>query len=271
MKNGLRRYFTLLLFCLVASLPLITLAQESKASFQDLFQSGVKLYQEKKFPEAKEVFHKALEFEKNNVQALTNLGLTYFQLGEKGWAIALLRRANNLDPDFSTPMSALKFILPQLDVKEIPHEINSWETLRAKFIQPFSVFSFVLLSAILLFASGWTWIRFLSLRRRAEEEEKPFPNFPFVGLIYSASFLLLFSLMGAKFYDLSLVRGTLVAMKAPVLSLPDEKAPILFELSAGLEVIVLKKEGEWTQVQYPGGMSGWTKNDGLFITQGDIE
>lgn len=271
MKQSARISLFLSLFCLIASLSTSVLAQDPTAkplNFQESFQAGVQFYQNKKFPEAKEAFQKALELEQNNLQAMTNLALSNFQIGEKGWALALLRKAQNIDPDFSTPNSALKFILPQLEVKEIPHEITTWETIRSRFIQPFSQASFVVLTAIFLFAAGWTLIQYFSAKQKAEAEEKPYPAFPFMGLIYSLGFLFLFFLMLGKFYDLSLTRGTVVANKVSVLTLPDEKAPMLFDLYAGLEVLVLKNEAGWSQVQYPGGMTGWVKENSIFITYG---
>lgn len=238
-------------------------------NFQDSFKAGVQFYQNKKFPEAKEAFQKALDFDQNNLQALTNLALTYFQLGEKGWALALLRKAQNIDPLFSTPKSAFQFIQPQLEVKEIPHELTTWEAIRSRFIQPFSQASFVFLTAVFLFAAGWSWIQYFSARQKADAEEKPYPPFPLFSLIYSIGFVCMFLLMLGKFYDLSLSRGTVVISKASVLTLPDEKAPLLFELYAGLEVLVLKKENAWMQVQYPGGMTGWVKENSVFITDGN--
>jgi len=277
MKKKLFLRFSVTIFCLIASLTLDVLAQDPAAtenkeepSFQSLFQEGIKYYQEKKFTEAKGIFQKAIELNPKNVQVITNLGLTYFQTGEKGYALALMRKAHSLDPDFSTPISAIEFIQSQLTVKEIPHEINSWETLRAQFIQPFSQFSFVVLSALFLFAAGWTWIQFFSQRKKAAEEEKPYPQIPLLGIIYSVCFTILFALMLAKFYDHFQVRGTIVAEKTSVLSLPNEKAPTLFELYSGLEVLVLKKETDWLQVRYPGGMIGWIKNNDLFITHGSL-
>lgn len=277
MKKKLFLRFSVIIFCLIASLSLDVLAQDPVAadskeepSFQSLFQDGIKYYQEKKFTEAKDIFQKAVDLNPKNVQAITNLGLTYFQIGEKGFALALMRKAHSLDPDFSTPISAIEFIQSQLTVKEIPHEINSWETLRTQFIQPFSQFAFVVLSALLLFAAGWTWIQFFSQRKKAETEEKPYPQIPLLGIIYSVCFTVLFTLMLAKFYDHFQVRGTVVAEKSPVLSLPNEKAPTLFELYSGLEVLVLKKETDWFQVRYPGGMIGWIKNNHLFITHGSL-
>lgn len=259
-----------LFFCLIALDYLPAMAQDPappvQSNFSDSFQAGIRLYQEKKFADAKASFQKAIELEPNNLQALTNLGLTYYQLGEKGWALALLRKAHSLDPDFSTPISGLKFILPQLEVKEIPHEISMWENVRTQLLQPFSTSAFVILSALLMFAAGWILLNYFAHRKKAVTEEKPYPPFPLIGFVLSLLFLVVFSLMWAKFYDTSLRRGTIVTAKVSVLSLPNESAPALFDIFSGLEVLVLKVDGSWTQIQYPGGMSGWIKNENVFIT-----
>jgi len=180
--------------------------------------------------------------------------------------VALLRKATNLAPDFSTSKAALDFILPQLEIKEIPHEIRLWETLHAKILAPFPLFFFSLLAAFFVFVAGWSGLAYLGSRRRALASEQLTPKLPLIGFICCLGALAFSLLSGMKIYDQRVQRATVVATKINVLSVPDEKAPGLFELYPGLEVIVDQTQNEWAQVTYPGGLSGWVPKSSIYET-----
>ena len=239
---------------------------ESFASFDTAFQSGIQNYQAKNFEPAKLAFTKALEFEPDNPSALTNLALVQYQLGEKGWALALLRKAKTIDPNLPTTKSALNFISTQMEVKEIPHEVKPWETLRNKAIEPFSLSFFIILTAGFLLSAGWTLLKYLGSRRRAFENNTALPSWPIPGLSLFLVFILSFLLMSLKFFDTQIPRATVVLTKVSALSQPDEKAPILFDLYSGLEIIINQTQNEWAQVTYPGGPTGWVQKSAISAT-----
>ncbi|PIS12002.1 MAG: hypothetical protein COT73_00915, partial [Bdellovibrio sp. CG10_big_fil_rev_8_21_14_0_10_47_8] len=118
------------------------------SSFDQAFHDGIESYREKKYDPALLAFTAAIEKEPENISALTNLALVQFQLGHKGFALAYLRKALTLDPHFPSAKAAFEFILPQLDVREIPHEIELWEILRSSVIVPFSMTCFLALTAL---------------------------------------------------------------------------------------------------------------------------
>lgn len=237
-------------------------------NFEKAFHAGVSSYQAHKYDEARLAFGQALEKDPNNVQALTNLALTRFQLGQKGWAVALLRKAHNLEPDFSTPQSALQFILPQLDVKEIPHEIQLWETTRTSFLVPFSLSGFLGITALTLCAAGWLFLTYIGRRREALREEKPLPAFPLIPTLIALVFIMSLGLTLLKIWDQEIPRATVVADKVSVYSAPDEKSVALFDLYAGLEVVVSSVNQDWVQVTYPGALTGWVPKKDVFQTSG---
>jgi tetratricopeptide (TPR) repeat protein len=269
MKKSLLRCIFFLSFCLPASASFANdRGSESYTDFGTAFRLGVESYKEKKFDEAKKAFSAALQFEPNSSATLTNLGLTEYQMGEKGWAVALLRKAHHLDPDFSTPQAALKFILPQLEVKEIPHEISTWENFRGYLVVPVSLFSASIASALFLFAGGWSLLGYLGRRKKSFEEDQAPPAFPLFSAAFVIGFAFFFSIVAAKLWDQNFLRGTIVNTKVSALSLPDEKAPAIFDLYAGLEVILKQKQNDWIQVTYPGGLTGWIPMGSLFPTNG---
>jgi hypothetical protein len=249
-----------------ASIPAAT--KDSWPDFQKAFEAGVLAYQAHKYDEARLAFSAAAEKEPTNVEALTNLALVQFQLGQKGLAVGLLRKAQNLDPNFSTPKSALQFILPQMDVKEIPHEIQMWETFRSHFIVPFSLNSFLSVAAIAFFSSGWMLLSYFGRRREALRAEKSLPGFPMLASLACLIFVVMFTLSILKVIDGEMPRGTVIKDKVTVYSAPNDKSVPLFELFSGLEVVLNTADEQWVQVTYPGALTGWIPKANVLQTSG---
>jgi hypothetical protein len=237
-------------------------------NFEKAFEAGVANYQAKKYDEARLAFSQALEKDPANVQALTNLALVQFQLGKKPWAVALLRKAQALKPDFSTPKTSLEFILPQLDVKEIPHEIQMWESIRSSFIVPFTLNGYLGLTALCLFATGWLWLQYIGQRREAFRDEKSLPPFPLIPTLITVIFIGVLSLTLMKVIDQGIPRATIVNDKVTVFSAPNEQSVALFDLFGGLEVVLGQQNADWVQVTYPGALTGWVPKSSLFQTSG---
>jgi len=235
-------------------------------SFEQNFQEGVRLYHIKDFDKSRQSFERALESSRHSVSTLTNLGLVSYDLGKKGLALGYLRRALELDPDFSPAMAGFKFVWSQLEVKEIPHRIETYETLRENLLKSVPLASFLWLGSFCFLISGALLIHYFGRRKRAFDDELPLPPFPAVGAILSLVFLALLSLTFLKAYDLSMVRGTIVAEKATVRTAPAENETSLFELSQGLEVILRKADADWVQIIYPGGPSGWIRKNEMMTT-----
>jgi tetratricopeptide (TPR) repeat protein len=246
-------------------------SSESFTSVEAALQSGIKYYHESKFAQAQEDFQKALDLDPKSIPALTNLALAQFQNGNKGWALALLRKATTLDPNFSTLKQAQDFIYPQLEVKELPHEILLSETLHQRILAPVSIFWFSVLSALFILACGWSLLSFFGARKRALEQDLPNAQISFLSVIFALGAVLCIVLFGLKLFDQKNIRATVVAAKVAALSLPDDKAPSLFDLSQGLEVLIDKEQIDdnkktWSQVTYPGGPTGWVPKSSLFVT-----
>ncbi|MBS1969194.1 MAG: hypothetical protein JSU04_02755 [Bdellovibrionales bacterium] len=248
--------------------PEVPAASATKLSFEEYFGRGTKSYQEKKFEDATLNFEKALDLHPDSATVLTDLGLSYFQLQKKGLSVAMFRRALYIDPSQTVAEAALKFVLSQLEVKEIPHQIETYERLRSTVLNSASLNGFHILTALLLFSCGFIWLRFLGRRRKAFEEEQAPPSTPVIGLLLGLALILSFSFTLLKIYDLTVPRATIIADKVSAQTAPGDGQTGLFDLYAGFEVIVRNAANDWIQVSYPGGLTGWVKKDSLMSTSG---
>ncbi len=246
--------------------PSVTAEIETAKSFEESYKEGVQHYQNKSFDKAQASFQNALLLNSLNLSTLTNLGLVSFELGNKGLAIAYLRRALEIDGDFSPAKLAYDYIWSQLEVKEVPHRIETYETLRENFLIPFSLSDYLWFGGFCFIISGWLLIRYLGQKRRALQDELPLPQFPSVGTIVFILFIVVFIFTGLKIYDLNLPRATVIAAKVSLKTAPSDSETSLLELSQGFEVILRKAESDWLQVTYPGGPTGWLKKTDLMVT-----
>ena len=273
---GLRAFWMSLFICLALCLVCPTRAVESANppaaptynNFDEAFNAGVIAYQNKDYPQAKTAFSSALEFQPQNLAAMTNLGMTHLYLKNTGWSVALLRKAVSTKPDFQTAQSALAFVLPQAGIHELPHVISSWETWRAQVLVQAPLEIFLILLAILTAGVGWFWMSWWGVRRAAIQASQPVPAPGFVKILLLAFWGFILIAAVTKAIDLSTPRATIVAEKINALSLPEAKAPQLFELSAGMEVLLNSSHDDWFQVTYPGGMTGWVPKISLMQTSG---
>lgn len=232
------------------------------------YTAGLKSYQDSKFEQAKQDFLTALQEEPQNPFINYNLALTEWKLGRLGISLALLRRAQYTDPTFEEAIRAEASVREGLKIKDLPHQISLWETIRGQLLKNLSLNSLLGVLALVLGVAGFTGPKYLGARRRNAEEENSEPANP---TAFAASCVLLLIVLvttALKFYDLTLHRGTIVVEKVEALSGPEAGASGLFELFEGLEVIVRRtfldsNNKEWAQVTYPGGMTGWVLSENL--------
>ncbi len=233
------------------------------------FQTGLVNYQNKKYPEAQTSFQDALKDSPNDAAVLTNLGLTAYQLGQKSWAIAYFRRALTFDPSLPAPQQGLNFVFSQLEVKEIPHQIETYESIRDIFLLPAWKYSYFWILAALVFLFFWSLLRYLGQRKQSENEDLPYPPFPWI-VVFSGFFSVIFlALALTKMYDLQIPRGTIIDDKVAVQSAPGEGQLSLFEIYGGFEVVIRSHSADWVQITYPGGLTGWIKKTSIYITSGE--
>lgn len=251
---------------LLLLLPSVGLTQTAESSV-DLFQQGTQSYTAKDYKKSQELYQKALSLDPSNATVLTNLALTEFQLGNKPLAIGLLRKALASDPDLQTAQAGLKYISEQTQIRQIPHKIQTYESIRNAVLQPVPLSAFLTLSALLFLAAGWTLINFFGRRRRALLEEQALPGFPVIASVLALGFVIFTGLLALKIYDGTVTRATIIEEKVSVQTAPGDNQVAILELFGGMEVITHDVKEDWVQVTYPGSLTGWIKKSSLLMTR----
>lgn len=231
------------------------------------FQEAIEAYKKQDFENAKLLLTKFLEANKSS-EAYFDLGLVHFETKQLGPAIANWRKALELDPSNQMARTSLASVEKKIEHAELNRQTDSFEIFHRQILEDLKVEHIFLLNALLFASSGWLFISYFGERKRSREQELAPPRLPWVASTLVTLFFLSTLLSAVKFYDMNQLRATVLAAKADVLSAPDEASTPLFNLFEGLEVIVQDSQGEFYQVTYPGGMTGWVSKKNLMITSG---
>jgi len=247
---------------LVACLSFTAFAEDS--ANENLFEKGLAAYQNKQYPEARDHFQKLVEQKTVSAPLLHNLALTYFQLDQAPMSLALWRKALTIEPGFRPARAGRDFAEMKLQARGFERDhISEMIQRNLEFI---SFFESLWLIALIAAAAGGLWIRYWAERRQALDEESPRPAFPVTAVALSAVFAGAMALSAMKLNISLKTRATVIVNKASARSLPNEEGVSLFELNGGSEVVIRRRDKDWSQVQNGEGSSGWVKNTELFIT-----
>ena len=232
------------------------------------FQAGVEQFQKSQFDEARKSFSDCLGSSQYRLSCLYNLGNTAYKQQRFGEALAYYRLMLNEDPGNRDAKANAQLAFSALKVKSLPGPVNSYEIYRSTVLNVASIDAFLAATFISLLILGLSAVRFSKkvAESRASEEERPKPSaFNWVSL---GIFIICLFTTATKLYDLTIDRGTIVSSKTEVKSGPGESNATIFEISEGLEVLILTAHNDWFQVNYPGGLTGWIPKKDLVITNG---
>ncbi len=226
-------------------------------SFNEVFQEGAKNFQAQDFAKASTFFQQALDLQPANTTVLVNLALSRFHSGQKIEAYDYLKKALHLDPSFLPAQQGFDYVKSQVQIREVPHRIETYEQLRDYLIKPFSVAIPLTITLALFILWGFRLIRYLSQKKRAFfAGEDPLP---YGALNIFLSVLLVLSTAWVAFfkYDSLIPRGLVKLDTASLRSSPLATSPEVLQIYGGLEVQILRHQGDWLQVEYPGSIAGW--------------
>lgn len=238
---------------------------------QSQFATGVGAFQKGDLKLARLAFQDSLKLDPDNPVVLHNLAMTEEKAGNIGLALGLWRKALAVDPRYHPAEKAITWARGRLERPEIPHEVEYWETFRNIVLNSVSLSIFLGFTAAFLLAGGWLFLRYFGARRRAILDERPLPPLPTVAIVFLVGFVAFALLSAAKAWDTTIIRGTILPKKIEARSTPDKTSTALFDLYEGLEVILRQSNGDWTQVTYPGGPTGWIPSSAVFPTTSEVK
>ena len=236
-----------------------------KGQAQELYHRALVFYQEGDFEKAREFFGDALRIESEHPWILYNLGLTEFQLENSFMALALWRKSLFLSPLHPYARQAMK--IPLNGLKETK-DSSLWDLFRSKILSYFSL-NFILITSLIFFSiSGFLFVRRYRLYKEEQEGRDRFKWVPLLSFFVYFLCLLFFSLGGMKFFDVFHPRATVIVESTALRVGPKEEDNVLLTLKGGEEVILKKKEKEWSRVISERGAAGWVMDSDLFQTSG---
>ena len=245
----------------------------SEASLEELFRAGIDAFNKKQWEKAHAAFEELVRREPRAAVALYNLGLTDLQMGKKGAALARFRMALFADGGLEAAQVALRELAPKVDRPFQAREASVYELLRSAILLPTSFTFFVVLTAILIGLTGFSFLRYVKLRRQADADSASPPGPPIPALIFATLTFVALGTFAAKITDRASARVTVVRSKTPLLAGPAENTLSLLEIPEGNELIVKSshadKDGTWLQVTLPGSSSGWISANSAMLSAGE--
>lgn len=262
------RLFTIT--CLLIFIHSIAYTQDglTPESAMEAYQKGLQSFQTQEYEDAKNFFQYAWEKSPKSALSLYNWGLAEHKLGNQGMALAAWRKALFLSPGLKPVKEAMEFLFANSSLPGLQRNQNHWETFRESVLIRFSFQSLFAMTLILFLISGWKAIQYFGQRYLAIEKELSLPGIPWSGAFFLVLFLGAVSLIGLKVFDYTNPRATVIQQTATVRSAPTASSSSLFEIYEGAEVLLKRKQPQWSQVKYPGGLTGWVENQSLFHTSG---
>jgi len=236
---------------------------------QNWFDQGLRAYQTKNWDQARDNFEKALQFQPNEAAIMYNLGLAYFQLNKKGYAVGYWRRALAFAPLLSGPQDALEKIQEKFHFSRL--EKSPWAISAHDFFSRFDWNIGLGLLAITLGLTGWLWMGYWQRRKSAllsESEETPMPAWSL--LFLTVLFLLTAAAVTGKFVDEQKIRGTVVNASAELKSAPTDDGVTLSSLPEAAEVQILSSHNDWLQINTGEGSGGWVKKSDVLAASKEL-
>lgn len=265
-SNTIVRFLILIFFITFSG---ISLADEAKSveknkSVEENFEIGFQKITEKKYNESLDLFMNILAQKPDHIPSIINAAIAATELKKYGLALGLYRSAINKNPNLSEAHQGIQYVFNQFKVNPIPHEMSFYNILRDFFLSQQSITGFLTLFYIICFSFGFIFIQYFKKLKIAISTESTRPQFPYIGILFSILFVLNLALLALKFYDTSIVRGTIITPTAAVKAAPSINQTTIYELNEGLEVEILNKNKNWIQVLYPGSFAGWIPEESIF-------
>jgi hypothetical protein len=254
-------------------LPLFSLSLHASADEitgkQNWFDQGLRAYQSKNWDQARDNFEKALQFQPAEAAIMYNLGLAYFQLNKKGYAVGYWRRALAFAPLLSGPEESLEKIQDKFHFSRL--EKSPWAVSAHDFLTRVDWNIGLAALAITLGFTGWLWMGFWQRRKVAllsESDETPSPSYSL--LFLTVLFVITAVGVSGKWLDEQKIRGTVVNASAELKSAPTDDGVTLSSLPEASEVQILSSHNDWLQINTGEGSGGWVKKSDVLAASKEL-
>jgi len=221
----------------------------------EVFDSANQLYQESRFPEAKDHYESILANGYESSALYLNLGNTYFRMGNLARAVVNYERGLRIAPgdedlQFNLSLAGMMTVdriesTPRLFIWDYWDELKSAFSLQGVFWSAYAayVLIFILLS-VLIFAGSFT-VRRIAL---------------FGSIGATMVFLLLLVVGISRHSDFSRTdRAVIMTEIVSVKNSPDISSTDAFVLHAGASVQITDSVGGWVQIRLADGKVGWVE------------
>lgn len=242
---------------------LLTLFLGLNTQAETQFEKGINAYNAKKYDEASAALNAALEESPNNLAVLNNLALTYFELNQKGKALAYWLKALKLDPGFEEAQKGAAFVRTKLNPNSFSVKDTDFESLRKSLLNGLSLNLLFGLTALTFLVSGVQWIRHLSEVKKAVQEEAAPPPVSLISIAFSFIFVACTVVLTLKVWDHITPRAIVIKEKVELKIAPGADQSKIVELNEGSEVEIGIVKDNWVQVKIPGNYSGWLSKEDI--------
>lgn len=224
-----------------------------------LFNNALALQQKKDWDLALNAYRELLTNSANLSEfqasaAYHNMSLIAYEMKNNFMAYVWSKKSVALNPRNQLAKQSFEHFSKNIEIPSISHNINTADTL--KFVvskTPLDVW--LSLSVVLILATFIKVLKNITLVRR-QPGSRPSRWPIWVLLFFSISII---SISYVSYLESLVLKAIVITDKAAIQTAPGIEKAVIFEAPMGLELEVLKSEGEFYQVRYPGAFSGWVK------------
>lgn len=228
----------------------------ANSSDEPVFTQALESFKSGDFTQSRTHFSELLTQHPNDPVLLYNLGLVEMSDQHPGKALGYWRKALYLQPNFAPALSGIR------QVHKVFHndQDNSfWNELYWRI----PLWFFLSAAFIFFISSGLLWI--LHCARRKQEKPSSLVSPLFTSLLF-----LFFAGFGVHsyvtYYDTT--KATVMEGSLAARSSPSEGSPSLVNFSEGDEVVVLRRQETWLQVQKTATALGWVPETSVLLHSG---
>lgn len=220
---------------------------------EELFAKANKLYREKQYDQAIEIYQAILKENKTNYLVYYNLGNAYFKQNNLAGAILNYERAKTLNPTDEDVIYNLKIAYSNTVDKIEPIPLLFYERWWQSFLNALPTGVWSILAVSLLWLSLGAGIAYLFAK-----------TVRFKRNMFLAGLQLLFVSALAYYFSMSSQRliygnhgAVVMEASAYIKSSPDDKSTNLFLLHEGTKVEVTEETPDWKKIKIANGNVGW--------------